>query len=213
MNSKRLDMTAYPRLAHFEHFRSQPNPHVGLTAEVDVTDLVSLCKRSGWSFYLAFLHIAVCAANRVPELRQRLSGDGIVEYDNCGSSHVELLEDGTYCYCTLFHDPAQPMADYLAAAEKIRAACRARASIDEDPDVLGLYFITTIPWLHYTALIQPNGGPEDCNPRISWGRFAPDFRGRLMMPLTLLCHHSLVDGLQIAAFYRNVEQALAELAL
>lgn len=212
MQAKRLDLSRYARLAHFEHFLSQPNPHVGLTVDVDVTDLAARCRQNGWSFYLAFLHLAAIAANRVPELRQRISEGGIVEYDACGTSHVELLEDGTYCYCTLRHAPAQPMADYLAEAEKIRAACRARASIEEDADVLGLYFVTTIPWLHYSALIQPNAGPVDSNPRISWGRFAPDWRGRLMMPLTLLCHHSLVDGLQIAQFYRNVEQLLSESA-
>lgn len=32
------------------------------------------------------------------------------------------------------------------------------------------------------------------------------------MPLSILCHHSLVDGLQIAAFYRNVEELLAQFA-
>lgn len=212
MRSKRIDLEQYARKAHFEHFLHQPNPHVGLTAEVDVTDLRECCGQNRWSFYLAFLHLAVLAANRVPELRQRIFDGGIVEYDACGSSHVELLEDGTYGYCTLYHDPKQPMADYLAEAEKIRRVFRARATIEEDADVLGLDFITTVPWIRYTALIQPTSGPEDSNPRISWGKFAPDYCGRLMMPLSILCHHSLVDGLQIAAFYRNVEELLAQFA-
>lgn len=209
MRFREIDMTTYPRRAHYDHFRHLPNPHVGVTVDVDVTELVERCKETGWSFYLAFIRIAALAANTVPELRRRLRGEGIVEYDFCDTSHVELLEDGTYCYCTLRHDPTQSMEAYMAYAAGERDRARSGASLEEEEDVDSLLFITTLPWLRYSALIQPTAGSEDCNPRISWGRYAPDHRGRLMMPLTLLCHHSLVDGLQIAAFYRAVEDCLA----
>lgn len=209
MTFREIDMSSYPRKAHYDHFRHLPNPHVGVTADVDVTELVRVCKENGWSFYLAFIRVAALAANAVPELRRRLKGEGIVEYDACGTSHVELLEDGTYCYCTLRHDPAQSWADYMACAAAERDRARSGASIEEDEDVDSLLFITSLPWLHYSAFVQPTGGADDCNPRISWGRYAPDHRGRLLLPLTLLCHHSLVDGLQMAAFFRTVDELLS----
>lgn len=213
MNFHKIDMTTYPRKAHYDHFRHLPNPHVGVTVEVDVTELVELCKAQGWSFYLAFIRVAALAANAVPELRRRVKGEGIVEYDSCGTSHIELLEDGTYCYCTLRHDPAQSWADYMACSAAERERARAGASIEEEADVDSLLFITSLPWLHYKAFIQPTAGPDDCNPRISWGKYAPDHRGRLMMPVTILCHHSLVDGLQLAAFYREIESCLKHISI
>ena len=201
-------MTTYPRKAHYDHFRHAPNPHVGVTVDVDVTELVERCKENGWSFYLAFIRVAALAANAVPELRRRIRGDGIAEYDACGTSHIELLDDGTYCYCTLRHDPAQSWAEYMACAAAEREQARAGASIEEDEDVESLLFITSIPWLHYSAFVQPTAGPDDSNPRISWGKYVPDHRGRLMMPVTILCHHSLVDGIQIAEFYRELEHII-----
>lgn len=209
MSFREIDMTTYPRRAHFETFLRYPNPHVGITADVDVTDLVLLCKQKNWSFYLSFIRASALAANAVPELRRRLRGEGIVEYDRCDTSHIELLDDGTYCYCTLRHDSAQSWEDYMVYAVEARQKARAGASIEEDADVDSLLFITALPWLHYSAFVQPTAGPQDCNPRISWGRFAPDYRGRLMLPVTLLCHHSLVDGLQIAAFYQELEKQLS----
>lgn len=206
MDFQEIDMMTYPRRAHYEHFRHLSNPHVGVTVDVDVTELVEGCKENGWSFYLAFIRVAALAANAVPELRRRLKGEGIVEYDACGSSHIELLDDGTYCYCTLRHDPAQSWADYMAYAAAERKKARSGATIEEEDDVDSLLFITSLPWLHYSAFIQPTAGTEDSNPRVSWGRYAPDHRGRLMLPLTLLCHHSLVDGLQMAAFFRKAEE-------
>ena len=203
-----IDMSASPRKAHFDHFRHQPDPHVGLTVDVDVTDFVQLCKARGWSFYPAFIRVAAEAANAVPELRRRIRGDLVVEYDRCDTSHIELLDNGTYCYCTLRHDPARSWEDYLAYAAAQRERARAGASIEEEDDVESLFFISTVPWLHYRGIQQPNYGPESSNPAITWGKYEPDFRGRLMMPVTLLCHHSLVDGLQIAAFYENLNLCL-----
>ena len=213
MNPHEIDMTTYPRRAHYDHFRHLPDPHVGVTVDVDVTDLVQVCKLRGWSFYLAFIRIAALAANAVPELRRRLKGEGIVEYSSCGTSHIELLEDGTYCYCTLRHDPAQSWPDYMAYAAAERDRARSGASIEEDDEVDSLLFITSLPWLHYSAFVQPTAGPDDSNPRISWGKYAPDHRGQLMMPVTILCHHSLVDGLQLAAFYREIESCLKHIII
>ena len=210
MNWKRIDMTAYPRRDHFDYFRSLQCPMMGVTVDVDVTALRDFCRRKGCSFYLAFMRCAARAANGVPQLRQRIRDGGIVEYDACGTSHVELRPDGTYAYCTLYHD--MPFREYLACAEAERAKCLQSASIEEDDAVEGLYFVTSLPWLRYTQLIQPTAGGDESNPRISWGRYAPDWRGRLMMPVTLLAHHALVDGLHVARFYQNLDREIAALA-
>ena len=207
MNYTAIDMESYPRRAHFDYFRSLQNPMLGVTVNVDVTALHALCKQQEKSFYLAFMHAAALAANAVPELRRRIRDGGIVEYDVCGTSHVELKADGTYGYCTLYHD--LPWPDYMAYAEQTRRACQASATIEEDDDVDGLYFITSLPWLSYTQLVQPTAGGDESNPRISWGRFAPDYRGRLMMPVTLLVHHGLADGLHVSQFYQNLDRELA----
>lgn len=212
MTYNEIDISKSPRKAHFDHFRNAPNPHVGVTVDVDVTEFLRLCKEKGWSFYLAFIRVAAMAANAVPELRRRIRGDRVLEYLRCDTSHVELLENGAYCYCTLRHDPAQSWEDYMHYAVAQRALAKAGASIEEEEDVESLYFISTIPWLHYRDFSQPNYGPDASNPAITWGKYEPDYRGRLMMPVSLLVHHSLVDGLQLADFYRNLEQVLAELS-
>ena len=205
-----IDMNAYPRRAHFDYFRSLQNPMLGLTVQVDVTALRDFCRKEGCSFFLAFLRCAAQAADGVPQLRQRIRDGGIVEYEACGTSHIELREDGTYGYCTLYHD--RPFREYLEQAGAERLRCRENASIEEDEDVESLYFITSLPWLHYEQLIQPTAGGDESNPRISWGRYEPDFRGRLMMPVTLLAHHALVDGLHVAKFYENLDREMAALA-
>ena len=203
-----IDMETYPRRKHFEHFYSMHYPYAGITSDVDVTNLVSFCKAHHYSFYLTFLHIAALAADDVREFRQRIHNKGIVEYAHCPTSHIELLDNGTYCYCTLHHQ--LPLDAYIEYAEKTRKLCREKGSIEEDEAVESMYFISTMPWRHYTALIQPVAGGEDSNPRITWGKFQKDHDGRLQMPVSVLVHHGLADGIHIAQFYQSLEKRIQE---
>ena len=201
---KRIDMNTYPRRDHFAHFCAMAYPYVGVTVDADVTDLLALCREKGYSFYLLVLHAVALAADEVPEFRRRIDQGGIIEFDACPTSHTELKPDGTYAYCTLHHH--MPLADYLAKAEAARAAARESGSIEEEDDVQSMYFISTLPWLHYTQLVQPVACGEESNPRITWGKYQPDAAGRMMMPLSVLVHHALADGLHIAKFYEAFDR-------
>ena len=115
-----VDMSRDPRRDQFAYFQTLANPYVGVTVQVDVTDLSERCRETGASFFLAVLYAAVRAANGVPELRRRIRGDRVAEYDRCPSSHTVALPDGTYCYCRLEAD--RPFGEFLpyAAAEQER---------------------------------------------------------------------------------------------
>jgi len=203
---KRIDMNTYPRRDHFAHFCAMAYPYVGVTVDADVTDLLALCWEKGYSFYLLVLHAVALAADEVPEFRRRIDQGGIIEFDACPTSHTELKPDGTYAYCTLHHH--MPLADYLAKAEAARAAVRENGSIEEEDEVQSMYFISTLPWLHYTQLIQPVACSEESNPRFTWGKYQADDKGRMMMPLSVLVHHALADGIHIAKFYEAFDKQM-----
>ena len=210
MSYKTIDMPAYPRRAHFDYFRSLAYPYVGTTVNVDITALVGRIKRTSLPFFLTVCHCVARAANSVPEFRQRIVDDGIVEFDQCRTSHTVALEDGTFCYCTLEHD--LPLRVYLTVAEQAQAQAKERRSIEEDPaEALDKFFISTLPWFSYTSLIQPVPHPADSNPRLTWGKYFVQ-EGKILLPVSVLCNHALVDGAHIAAFYEALDQFVAEAA-
>ena len=209
MSFIKIDLDKYDRRRHYEYFSSLQYPYVGVTNNVNVSKLVQFCKTKNYSFYLTFLHAAALAADGVKELRHRIHDGGIIEYSECPTSHIELLDNNTYCYCTLHHH--MTMEEYIPYAVEARNQCRQNGSIDEDDDSDSMYFVSTLPWLHYTAMIQPVAGGEESNPRITWGRFQEDYRGKKQLPVTILAHHALVDGIHIALFYQNLEQEIKKI--
>lgn len=201
MTSRKLDMSVYPRKAHFDYFRSLAYPYVGLTANVDVTVLAERARKNQESFFLHVLYAVGKAANEIPEFRQRIAGEEIVEFDNCPTSHTVMKPDGTYAYCEA--DPSLPWPVFLRETVRRQEDAIHDGSIEETGDPRSLLFISCLPWLNYTALQQPVPCPADSNPRITWGRYGKS-AGRLLMPVTVLANHALVDGRQIADFYERL---------
>ena len=204
----KIDLAAYPRRDHFAYFSTMAYPYVGLTADVDVTPLAEYRARSGRPFFLTLLYCVARAANSVPQLRQRIVDGEIWEFDVCPSSFIVAKPDETYAYCPVRTDLT--LDEFLPYAEARKNAARTDGNIEEDEDSLPCFFISTLPWMRYTSLIQPAPSPADSNPRITWGK-AEIRGGRSVLPLTLLCHHALVDGLHISRFYAALDRELKQL--
>lgn len=51
MNYKYLDMQTYKRKEHFDYFRSMAYPYVGITANVDISELLSKIRKGRLPFF------------------------------------------------------------------------------------------------------------------------------------------------------------------
>lgn len=203
---KKLDMEVYPRKAHFDYFKTLANPYVGTTVNVDVTNFLAKIKRDGLPFFLTFLWHAARSANAIPEFRRRVLNGDIVEFDNCLTSHTVAKPDGTYAYCTL--ECAKPLDEFIPYAKEKQLTCASCGNIDEDAaEALGFFFISTVPWLSYTSLVQPTPTPADSNPRITWGGYFEQ-SGKMFMPVSVLCNHAVVDGVHISKFYSQLTDSI-----
>lgn len=100
----------------------------------------------------------------------------------------------TFCHCV--SKSANRVAEF-----------RQRNSIHEDGEVLDKIFISTLPWISYTALVQPVPTPADSNPRITWGKYFSQ-GDRVLLPVSALCHHALIDGVYIANFYKLLDKEI-----
>lgn len=80
-------------------------------------------------------------------------------------------------------------------------------TISDGEEPLSLLFISSLPWLSYTSLVQPVPIPADSNPRITWGKYFEQ-EGKILIPVSILCHHALVDGIHLSQFYDHLKERL-----
>lgn len=208
MEYKYIEMSGHPREAQFKYFKDMAYPYVGMTVNVDVTDFVAQAKERELPFFLSFCYCVAQAANAVPELRQRIRGDKVVEYSWCQLSCTLALPNGSYCYCDL--DSDMSFQSYLPKAMQAQERAMAQGGLEEGADSESRLFISSVPWLSYSALVQPVPSPADSNPRISWGKYFQQ-DGRTLLPVSILCHHALADGLHISRFYSMLDMVLSSM--
>ena len=199
-----IDLENFPRRSHFEFFKSYAYPYVGITANVDVTNLYNAAKAMGGSPFLAFLWAAANAANSIPEMRQRIVDDGIVEYDHCDTAHTVALPDGTFVNCQT--DCRRSFYEFQTYGVNCQEDAKKRHGfVQPGDDETSLIFVSSTPWLTFTQVIQPTPIPADSNVRIVFGKFFEQ-NGRKLMPLAIQCNHALVDGLHVGQFYQKFQE-------
>lgn len=200
-----INMENYPRRAHFDYFKNLAYPYLGITSNVDITQFVKRQKSEKTPFFLSFLYEVSEAVNQIPEFRQRIVGNTIVEYTRCDTSHTVAKADGTFAYCRLQSN--QTFQEFLPYAMQQQEKTKHSGTIEEGVENESFIFISTLPWLEYTTLIQPTPVPADSNPRITWGKYFYQDQ-QILMPVTVLVNHALVDGKHIADFYRQLEERI-----
>ena len=206
---KVIDMNTYKRKDHFEYFRSLAYPYVGVTVDVDITSFFKTIKEKKYPFFLSFLWCVNQACNEIPQFRQRIVNDSIIEYEYCHTSHTVSKEDETYAYCTL--DARMSLDDFIQKSLPIHNQAKEEGNIEESAEeAQSLIFISTLPWISYSSLIQPVPIPADSNPRVTWGKYKEE-NGKILIPVSTLCHHALVDGKHLADFYQILENKLKEI--
>ena len=199
-----IDLETFPRRSHYEFFKSYAYPYMGITANVDVTNLYNSAKSKGGSPFLAFLWAAATAANSVPELRQRIVRDRIAQYDHCCTAHTVALPDGTFVNCRT--DCRRSLDEFLVYGKQCQEEAKSRHGVVQPgSDETELIFVSSTPWITFTQVIQPTPIPADSNVRIVFGKFF-DCSGRKMLPVNIQANHALVDGLHVGKFYEKFQE-------
>jgi len=200
-----IDQDGWPRREQFELFKTFGSPYFSITTDVDITAYRETLPKGG-RFTIGLVHALASAANIVPEFRQRIRGDDVIEFDIVHPSIIVLNDQDAFRFCVFpfAHDFAEFSKDAPKRIEQARAA----PSMFDFQDQDDFLFLTAIPWISFTGVMHaaPTQAPDSV-PRIAWGKYR-DICGRIMLPLNVQVHHALVDGVHAGRFYSKVEEIL-----
>lgn len=208
MTSRIVDLETWPRAAQFHFFRTYQQPHYATTTRLDVTHLMGR-KTDGVSPYRGCLYAIGAGLHAVPELCMRFRGDVVVAHDMVTLSMTVPTAAGSFGYAYVpfvaefdaFDAQAKSLIDAVARGDALQANSGERDD---------LAYLSCMPWLDYTSINNALPGPDDCIPRVTWGKIV-NAGTRWEMAMTLEVHHALVDGAQVGAYFTAVLGALQEI--
>ena len=202
---KKLDISAWNRKHHFNHFNALADPYFGVTIPFDVSKAYKKSKDTGSSFFAIYLHDCMKAINVVDNLKYRIIDDEIFEYDVINASATLLRADNTFGFS--FINYSENFEDFNSNIESEKQ--RINESSELYPPVNGLDCIhcSALPWFSFTSQKEPFSGTKDSVPKFAFSKTYKD-RDRLLMNVGISANHALVDGYHIGLFAEKFQENL-----
>ncbi len=203
---KIIDLSTWKRRDHYNLYKNLDSPYLNITANVDITKLLEWSKANNVSLFSSIAFLTTHIANQIPELRLRIRGEMVVEHEIVHPSFTVLGDDETFGFATIQYAPQFSVfnQNVINGIEESRK----NPTIHDEPGRDDMIFLTTMTWVSFTQITHPVPlNPPDSFPRITWGRYFSQ-NEQILMPLSLLANHALVDGLHVGRFFEQVQHGM-----
>lgn len=201
-----VDMQTWPRRNHFRFFRTFDHPHFSMCVNVDVTAFYPFVKRNGYSLTVSMVYLIARASNAIPEFRQRIRGDQVVEHESVHPGFSILVDKDLFSFCDVEY--AEDFSEFARRAAERIAYVKAHPDLEGNAAKDDVLYMSPIPWVSFTSFAHPMQlHPADSVPRFAWGKYFQE-GDTLKMPLSVQGHHAVMDGIHMGRFYETMQDYL-----
>ena len=201
-----IDMQTWSRRNHFRLFSTFNHPHFNMCVNVDVTSFYPFVKRNKYSLTVSVVYLIARASNAIPEFRQRIRGDQVVEHEIVNPGFSILIDKDLFSFCDVAY--AEAFSEFARRAEKKIADVKAHLELENDPEKDDVLYMSPIPWVSFTSFTHPmQFHPADSIPRFAWGKYFQE-GDTLKMPLSVQGHHAVMDGIHMGRYYETLQEYL-----
>jgi len=177
-----------------------------MCVNVDVTAFYPFVKRNGYSLTVSMVYVISRASNAIPEFRQRIRGDQVVEHEIVNPGFTILIDKDLFSFCTIEY--AENFSEFAVRAAKNISYVKAHPNLENNPEKDDVLYMTSIPWVSFTSFTHPMQlHPADSIPRFAWGKNFKE-SDSLKMPLGVQGHHAIMDGIHMGRFYETLQDYL-----
>lgn len=207
------------RRDRFNFFESFEKPLLNMTFRLEVPNFLPLCKKKDLPPFHFFLFHVSKSLSETQNFRYRLHNGQVIMIERIVPSYTTMSVDNLFNYTHLEYTPDLQgfIQRSLSAKEEVANSRELKnVGFSDDPRLMKDYFfITSIPWLDFTAIEHPvyKFRSNDI-PSIAWGKF--QVKGDVIeMPFAVQAHHGFVDAYHIhllaEAMKANIKETIAAL--
>jgi len=201
---KKIIFDKVHRQKHFEFFNQMANPHFNICAQVDINSLLQFTQKHSYPFTPTMVYLLSYIANSIPQFKQRIRENSIVEHKFIHPSFSVTTEvSDVFSFCEVKYTP--DYQHFIKKAKERIDLMQSQPSFEDEPGRDDYVFMSSIPWIAFTGFQHAMHSPTDSVPRIVWGKYV-ETGSKTMLPLSIQAHHALVDGRHTGLFFQQFEQ-------
>lgn len=205
MNFNPIDIDNWSRKPYFDHYLNNVRCTYSMTANIDITHLLSVAKNNGIKLYPALIHMITTVVNRHIEFRTCFDSEGRLGYwDSLSPSFTIFHDDRTFSSIWTLYD--EEFIDfytrYLDDMKMYGSVKQFVAKANEPPNI---FPVSSIPWVSFTGfnLNVYNEGTY-LLPIFTMGKYFQHDE-KILLPLSGQFHHAVCDGYHVGVLFNELQ--------
>lgn len=202
-----IDLSTWKRGQTFYYFRKMAPTGYSLTVKLDVTKMKSALKEAGLKFYPAYLWLVTKTLNLQQEFRIAERDGQIGAYDFLTPLYA-VFHDDDKTFSLMWTEFDDDFRAFHGAYLRDRQQYGGNRGILARTDALpppNACTISCVPWIAFEHFaVHSYENKPYFFPSVEAGRFVTE-NGKILLPLSLTCHHATTDGWHISRFLERLQ--------
>ncbi len=202
-----IDMKSWYRIQTFSYFSQMAPTTYALTVNIDITDLRRVLKCNRLKFYPAYLWLVTKHLNEQQEFRIAYK-DGQIGYYDTLTPFYAVFHDDDHSFSMIWQEYSDDFkafyARYIENQEKYSNQHGFLGRPELPPP--NSYTVSCMPWVSFTHFSVHSDNKNYFFPSVEAGRFF-ERDGRMLLPLSITCHHAVTDGYHIKTFLEALQES------
>jgi chloramphenicol O-acetyltransferase type A len=205
-----IHINDWARKPYFEHYSKSVPCTFSITAEIDITLLLSELKRQGLKLYPAFIYMITTLVNRHEQFRTCYDAEGRLGVWDWMSPGFTIFHEENKTFSSIWAPfDAEFSTFYKGCLAQMEAFKHEKTLFPDPSEPPNTFPVSCIPWISFTAF-NLNVASEGAYllPIFTIGKYAARDK-RVFLPLSVQLHHAVCDGYHAGLLFQEL-QALAD---
>lgn len=200
---KIIDRQSWHRKDHHQFYSQFSSPCFNLCVPVAAQNIYECAKDNDVSFFQLALYGILRAANLVPQLKQRMSGDDIIEFANIKvMTPILTTTDG---FRQIWCENALSFADFTTEVTRNIETAKTAEPAPMKAEAEDYFCASCLPWVHFSSITHAEFNASSAVPTLTWGKLKNG-----VIPVAGKFNHAFVDGIHAGRFFAYLEEVFAD---
>ena len=194
-----VDIKNWSRGEVFYYFSEMAPAGYSLTAELDVTKALDVCRERNIRFFPVYLWLVTKNLNAQMEFKLARKDNAIGYYDVLTPLYAHFHEESkTFSFMwSEYDDDFSVFYDRYITNQKTYGGNYGILARPETPPE-NAYTVSCVPWISFKSFsVHIYENKSYYFPSVEAGKFEKQKDGTVKMPLSITCHHAAADGYHI----------------
>ena len=207
-----VDMEKWERREIFRYFSQMAPTGYSVTVELDITRLRQRLRERGLRFFPAYLWLVTRALNEQPEFRTAVQGEAVGWYNTLTPLYA-VFHPQSKTFSLMWTEYDDDFDAFYRDFLRDEAAYGENKGLlaKPEPPPPNAYTVSCVPWVAFRHFAVHSYGAAKPYyfPSVEAGKYY-EREERLLLPLSLTCHHAAADGWHVSRFLRRLQRDMDE---